>query len=129
MRLTKTVIKRIEANKYYSEESFVKDCKTYIKAVQAGRALFRVTHVSTSGMSRNISITSFEGKMSKGYFRQYASMLEVMGFNLTNRFEVKVSGCGMDMVWNTNYNIVNMIKSYGIITKKTSAIVSQMING
>ena len=129
MKLTKTVIKRIEANKYYNQEDFVKDCKTYIKAVQANRALFRVTHVSTSGMSRNISITSFEGKMSKGYFRQYASMLEVMGFNLTNRFEVKASGCGMDMVWNTNYNIVNMIKSYGIITKKTSEKVSQMING
>ena len=81
INLTNEMIKRLESNEYYSKEDFIRDCQTYIKALKSGRLQYRVTSVSSSGMSRDILISSFEGSMAKGYYRNYTSMLEVLGFN------------------------------------------------
>ena len=78
INLTNKIIKRIESNKYYSKENFINDCKTYIKALKSGRLQYRVTSVSKSGMSRDILISSFEGSMAKGYYRNYVSMLRII---------------------------------------------------
>lgn len=132
INLNKEVIKAISKEEYYSEEDFISDCKVYIKALKAGRLLFKVEYVSNSGMSRKISITSFEGKYSKGYYRQYGKMLEVLGYKVNydyNNTNVSVSGCGMDMVWNLNYTIVKSLHRIGFIQKKTCDILSQKING
>ena len=78
--LSKEMLKNIAKNKYYSQEDFIKDCKCYIKALKSGRLQYTVTHVSNSGMSRDIFIQSYEGTMTKGYFRTYFSMLKVFGY-------------------------------------------------
>ena len=62
--LSKEIIKEINNMEYYDTESFISDCKTYIKALKSGRLQYKVTHVSKSGMSRNIEIQSFEGTMA-----------------------------------------------------------------
>jgi hypothetical protein len=66
--LSKEMLKNIAKNEYYSQEDFIKDCKCYIKALKSGRLQYIVTHVSNSGMSRNIFIQSYEGTMAKGHF-------------------------------------------------------------
>ena len=86
INLTNEMIKGIESNIYYSKEDFIKDCQTYIKALKSGRLQYRVVSVSKSGMSRDILISSFEGSMIKGYYRNYTSMLEVLGFNFTSKY-------------------------------------------
>ena len=131
VKLTKEITKAIEKEEYYSEESFINDCKTYIKAVESGRILYTVTHVSNSGMSRNINIKSFEGKMSKGYYRNYFMLLQVLGYKLADKWnssDIKVIGCGMNMLFATNYDIIHALNRLGFINKKECDVLAQRVN-
>ena len=129
MKLTQEINKNLEKMSFYSKEDLLKDCKCYIKALKAGRVQFRVTHVSKSGMSRNIFIQSFEGKMTKGYYRTYSNMLKALGFSIVkNSNDIRVSGCGMNMLFSTNYEIMYSFLSMGIIKKRTCKILSQKIH-
>ncbi len=80
-KLSNEVLKNLSKEDYYNIDSFTKDVKCYIKAVQSGRIKYTVTHVSNSGMSRNIYISSYEGKMSNGYYRQYYMMLKMLNYS------------------------------------------------
>ena len=124
------MIERLESNEYYSKEGFIKDCQTYIKALKSGRLQYRVTSISSSGMSRDILISSFEGSMAKGYYRNYTSMLEALGFNFASKYasEIRVKGCGMNMLFATNYNIIHTFKNIGLINSKPCQILAQMVN-
>ena len=130
INLTNEMIKRIESNEYYSKEDFIKDCQIYIKALKSGRLQYRVTSVSKSGMSRDILISSFEGSMAKGYYRNYTAMLEVLGFSFASKYasEIRVKGCRMNMLFATNYNIIRTFKNIGLINSKQCQILAQMVN-
>ena len=128
--LSKEILKNISKNEYYSQDDFVKDCKCYIKALKSGRLQYTVTHVSNSGMSRNIFIQSYEGTMTKGHFRTYFGMLQVLGYKEASKYssDIRVSGCGMNMLFATNYNICHDLKRIGLITKKECEVLCQKIN-
>lgn len=128
--LSKEMLKNISKNEYYSQEDFVKDCKCYIKSLKSGRVQYTVTHVSNSGMSRDIFIQSYEGTMTKGYFRTYFSMLQVLGYKFASKYssDIKVGGCGMNMLFATNYNICNYFNRMGLITEKEFKTLCQKIN-
>ena len=130
INLTNEMIKRIESNEYYSKEDFIKDCQTYIKALKSGRLQYRVTNVSASGMSRDILISSYEGSMNKGYYRNYTLMLEVLGYKFASKHssEIKISGCGMNMLFATNYNIIHIFKRIGLINQKSCDVLAQLMN-
>jgi hypothetical protein len=129
IHLTKEMIKNLENEEYYTNEQFIKDCKTYIKALKSGRLQYRVTHVSSSGMSRNILISSYEGTMTKGHYRNYKHVLLILGYKFADRYsnDIKVNGCGMNMLFATNYNIIHTFYNIGLINKKQCEILSQLI--
>ena len=128
IKLSKETIKRIKAQSFYSQEDFIKDCKTYIKAVQSGRILYTATHVSASGMNRNINIKSFEGNMTKGSHRNYYSMLKVLGYSFAkDSHDIKVSGCGMDMLFATNYDIIHTLHRMKFISKAKCETLAQKV--
>ena len=128
--LSKEMLKNISKNEYYSQEDFIKDCKCYIKALKSGRLQYTVTHVSNSGMSRDIFIQSYEGTMTKGYFRTYFSMLQVLGYKFASKYssDIKIGGCGMNMLFATNYNICHDFNRMGLINDAECKILSQKIN-
>lgn len=128
--LSNEITKTISNEKYYSEEAFISDAKTYLAAVKSGRIQYTVTHVSSSGMSRNISINSYEGKMTKGYYRNYFAMLRVMGYKSADKYshDIRVGGCGMNMLFATNYNIIRSFYHMGFINKATCNILAQKVN-
>ena len=129
IKLSNEVIKFINSKEYYTQEDFLKDCKTYIKAVESGRILYRVTHVSSSGMSRDINISSYEGTMKRGSYRSYNYFLQAMGYRFKKHsWDITVAGCGMNMLFRTNYDIINNLKHMGIITKKKCDILAQKVN-
>lgn len=128
IKLSNEIKKTISKDEYYTEDRFISDCKIYIKAVASGRINYEVTHVSNSGMSRNISITSYEGTMKKGGYRSYYSMLNALGYSFASRsHDIKVSGCGMDMCFGTNYNIIHSLKSMKFISKAKCDILAQKV--
>lgn len=127
--LTKEILNNLKKESYYSEADFIKDVKCYIAAVKSGRILYTVTHVSASGMSRKINIKSFEGKISKGFYRNYYGMLKAMGYKFSaNDYDITVGGCGMNMLFQTNYNIMRGFYHMGFITKKTCDILAQKVD-
>lgn len=128
IKLSKEIEKLISENEYYSIEDFIKDCNCYIKALKSGRLQYKVTHVSKSGMSRDINIQSYEGNMTKGYYRQYSNLTEVLGYKRVNWADIRVNGCGMNMLFATNYNIVNDFKRMNLITSKECEALCQMIS-
>lgn len=129
IKLSKDIIKRLDKEEYYNEDRFISDCKQYIKAVNSGRILYTVTHVSNSGMSRDINIKSFEGKISEGYYRNYYGMFEALGNSFNkNTNDIRVGGCGMNMLFHLNYTTIHQLQRMGFISKKRCDILAQKVN-
>jgi len=128
IKITKEITKRLSMERYYDEESFINDCKSYIKAVQSGRILYKVMTVSKSGMSRTISISSFEGTMTQGYYKNYINLLEAMGYKINDNGDAKITGCGMNMLFATNYNIIHSLHKMKFISQAKRDILAQKVN-
>lgn len=90
----------------------LKEIKESMKNSINGKILATVKSVSSSGMSRNVSfhyitkeglIFNFNYKISK-----------ILGYRLTDK-GVRIGGCGMDVIFNTLYNLNAYAVEYGII--------------
>ena len=127
----KDIMKRINKEKYYSIEDLISDIQTYIASVKSGRISYEVVTVSKSGMSRTIKITSAE-KSGRGqyYYRQYQVMLGVLGETVVSGYSntIRVYGCGMNMLFATNYNLMHKFCRLGFISKKQCAVLAQKVN-
>ena len=128
VKLSKEILNNLKKNEYYSEEDFIHDCKVYIKALKSGRLQYNVTSVSKSGMSRDINIQSYEGTMAKGYYREYIYLTDALGYKRVGWSDIRVSGCGMNMLFATNYNIIHDFKRMGLISEKECKTLCQKIN-
>jgi len=128
--LTKDQIKLIE--KAYginnnAIQNFESDAKNWIKAIKAGRMACVIVSVSSSGMSRKMKFNSFEGTKTKGYFRQYLCFLQACGFTVKKKdWAITVGGCGMDMVFHTNYTVIHKLHRIGMLSKSECAKLAQM---
>jgi hypothetical protein len=110
----KEVLKAISKNEYYSQERFIEDAKAYIKAIKERRMLCVITNVSPSGMSRSLKFHSYE----KSYYRQYWAFFKALGYReAKDRNAFVINGCGMDMIFHTNYTIIHRLFRLGFITK------------
>ena len=123
----KEIAKRIEKSEYYSTERFISDAKRYIKAIKEGRMLCNIGKVSQSGMSRTMHFVAPEkNKHTKKYqYCQLIAFLEVMGYKCDRDGYLRAHGCGMDMVFHTNYTIIHRLRRLGFITKKQCEGLSQ----
>lgn len=122
----KQISKAISNNEYYSTEQFISDANTYIKAIKEGRMLCIIKSVSNSGMSRVIKFNSCERYNDRHSFRQYCTLFETLGYKESkNRNGYTVHGCGMDMVFHTNYSIMYTFKRLGLITAKECEVLAQ----
>lgn len=126
------ILANLEANKdfqknlkklsHYTPESFLHDALQYVKAIKEGRVICSIGSVSTSGMSRTMKFISCEKGIKGGrcWYSNYFCMFVALGFTESRAKDhcFTISGCGMDMVFHTNYSIMHELKRMGIITKK-----------
>jgi hypothetical protein len=132
IQLTAEIVKNIKKNKYYTEENFLNDANAYIDAIKENRMINVIGNVSASGMSRTIKFTSCEiGKHNgetKCYQRQYTCLFRSLGYNETknNWGYFRISGCGMDMVFHTNYCIMHDFERIGLISQEQCEKLAQM---
>ena len=113
------IINLLEKDKVLNVETFIESAEKYIKAIKDCRMLCDIGSVSQSGMSRTLKFLSCEKGDSKYYYRNYYSLFKSLGYSTvksSNHF--RVYGCGMDMVFATNYNIIHTLKNYGFINKE-----------
>lgn len=115
-------------------ERFIGDAQTYLRAVKERRISYAVDTVSKSGMSRTLTITSCERSRWENkvvyHYRQYNTMLQAMGYSIKRgyRDSIRVHGCGMNMLFATNYNIVWSLHRLGFISRKQCDVLCQMVN-
>ena len=128
--LSKDIEKRLSKEEYYTKEMLLDDIQDYIKALKEGRLQYLVMNVSQSGMNRNILIQSCEQNKTNNnfYFRQYSRMFEMLNYKLDKDYNIRVSGCGMNMLFATNYNLIHTFKSMNIISAAEADILAQKIN-
>ena len=126
-------IKKIEKmvkdynNEYYTVDQFISDAKRYIKAIKEGRIIVDIVSVSSSGMSRKMKfLECAKNKNSNTYrYLNFYGLFSCLGFSFGNRDNFQVSGCGMGMVFYTNYSNIHDLHRLGFITKKTCDSLSQ----
>lgn len=119
MKTTKELEKAIAKVSYYDLEQFEKDALTYIKAIKEGRMMCSIHSVAKSGMSRVISFHSCEHytNQNRYAYRQYISLFLALGYTESgNGF--RVGGCGMNMIFHTNYSIMHDLCRLELITKE-----------
>lgn len=127
----KTIMKQINSNTYTSVESFIENSIAYIQAIEERRMLNIIKTVSSSGMSRVLKFMSYEiykeknNSNGKGYYRNYYTLFKQLGYQETKE-GFRVHGCGMDMVFNTNYNIIHTLYNLGFIDKDTCSKLAQL---
>ena len=122
-------LKLSNVEKYGSSEvdQFTQSAKRYIKAIKQGRVICNIESVSASGMSRNLKFMECNGTIKKGFhFANFFKLFKDLGFtNARNSNAFRISGCGMDMVFHTNYTIMHQLENLGFITKKECSILAQ----
>lgn len=101
---------------FLSSEDGKRNAARFIKAAKEGRIVVTVKHVSTSGMTREISVNEVV-TLSNGNFAMYQFnwFLHEMGWawGRTYTDAVKVGGCGMDMRFHLIYSTLGTLDYYG----------------
>lgn len=121
------IAKNIAKLNYYDEKQFIQDAKTYIKAIKERRMLCVIKSVSASGMSRILKFNSCEVGKNGANYRQYSCLFIALGFSeVKNKDAFRVHGCGMDMVFDTNYRIIHMLKRIGLIDDQECRELAQL---
>jgi hypothetical protein len=63
------------------------------------------------------------------HYRTYYAFLKALGYTFVKEStNIRVKGCGMNMLFATNYNIISDLYHLGLITKEEAVIAQQKIN-
>jgi len=132
IKLTDEIIKKISKEKYYLTDDFIRDAKCYIQAIKEGRMICNIKSISRSGMSRNMKFVSMEQFKGRGdrdvfYLREYGGLFDMLGYTESRSKDsyFLISGCGMNMVFATNYRIINSLFRMGFMDKSTCDVLAQ----
>lgn len=124
----KALMRQIEKVGHYSTDQFIYDAEAYIKAIRQHRMLCLIKSVSKSGMSRVLEFHSCEkSDLNEQYrYRQFICLFLALGYSqVKDSGGFRVNGCGMDMVFHTNYSIIRNLWRLGFLTKEECVILEQ----
>lgn len=109
-------------------ENFVGSAERYIKASRHHAIICNIDTVSSSGMSRTLKFLQMD-KSKEGRYSllQFWDFFKALGFTeaKNSRGYFRVNGCGMDMVFATNYDIIHKLHRLGFITAKECDVLAQ----
>jgi hypothetical protein len=127
--LQKDINGKFKNNQYPpSVEAVIESAQRYIKAIKDGRMCCVIESVSSSGMSRTMHFNSCEkDKHTKGfYYANYWTLFKLLGYKESkSRDGFVIHGCGMDMVFSTNYAIIHDLYRYGFLSSKECDVLAQ----
>ena len=116
----KQLCKAIGPHTYYDANDFYNAAVRYVKATKDRRMCCSIASVSYSGMSRTMRFVELSKSRGKGYqVLNFWMLFKCLGFTpaRSNDGYFSISGCGMDMVFNTHYEIVRELYRLGFLTK------------
>jgi hypothetical protein len=109
-------------------ETFINNAKRYIKAIKENRMICSIGSVSKSGMSRNIKFVELvkSDTSDKHQLYNFYQFFDVLGYTkVKNSDYFRIGGCGMDMIFHTNYTIIHNLKSIGLVSADECKTLSQ----
>ena len=111
----------------FNSEDFIRNAERYIKACKENRIFCVIHSVSKSGMSRKLSFyESTFNEDGRGGFLNFSALFVALGYSDRNKDgKFTVNGCGMDMVFHTNYSIIHSLYSLGMMTIEECEILAQ----
>jgi len=119
-------------NKYgISSEIFINNAKRYIKAIKEGRMICSIGSVSKSGMSRTIKFLEMTksktfSNETRHYLSNFYQFFDTLDYNPVKDSDYfRIGGCGMDMIFHTNYTIIHKLGRMGFIDKATTETLAQ----
>ena len=127
------LLKKYNKGRNYPATSadFERHAKRYIKAIKERRIICAIDKVSASGMSRTLKFLessrgSYEGKTRYSLlnFYEFFCMMEYKPVNSQSDY-FRIIGCGMDMVFATNYYIIGKLERLGFLNAKLSSELRQ----
>ena len=100
-------------------DTFIESAYRYIKAIKEGRMLCVIKSVSNSGMSRKLAFYECSKGVRQHNYLNFYFLFKSLGYNWNRNVQgFQVNGCGMDMVFATNYNNIHALYQLGFISKK-----------
>jgi len=127
----KSLLKNINSHVYGGTEAekinyFIDNAKRYIKAIKEERMICKIVSVSQSGMSRRIYFNEFcfDNKQKRGFIYQFHVFFQTLGYK-SNDNGFLINGCGVDMIFHTNYTIIHELYNLGFITKDECKVLAQ----
>ena len=110
-------------------QEFEQTALRYIKAVEQGRMICFIHGVSRSGMTRRMT---FKACIRNKAFGTYSYIdlnwfiHAATGTRLNKDRELVVGGCGMNMVFSTNYAVIHSLQRLGYLKPKRAERLAQM---
>jgi hypothetical protein len=137
MKTKEEILKNIEENKdlqkyfkklyQFTNEEFYDNAMRYIKAVRENRIICSIGSVSKSGMSRNLKFMecniSPEGRTN--WYNFNAFFIATGHKKSVRDGYFTISGAGMDMIFYTNYLIINKLGKLGFLDKEEVSSLAQ----
>ena len=104
----------MKTKNYLQSEEGKTNAERFLSALIERRMFAVIKNVPHSGMSRTISFHEFKTGETGGFILQFNYFISQFGYKEDrNREGVKVSGCGMDMVFATLYHVCGVLKNEG----------------
>ncbi len=124
----KDIMKYINNNEYFNIEEFYNNSMRYIKAIKDGRMICNINSVSKSGMSRTIKFTECAKNSydNRYMYLNFLVLFEALGYNVNHKGYTRIGGCGMDMIFHTNYSIIHRLTNLGFMSPKQCSGLAQM---
>lgn len=115
-----------KANYPVDINDFIYNAERYIKAIKEGRMLCKIASVSASGMSRNICFNEMNKSDNQYYIYNFYLFFCVLGYSKVKDTDYfRINGCGMDMIFHTNYSIIHQLHDLGFVDKADCTVLAQ----
>ena len=103
--------------------------ESYINDSRIGSLCCVVKSVSKNGMSRKLLFFSVNQNIECNCMPYYYGyFLELLGYKASRNYSdssITVKGCGMDMVFDTNYRVISKLCDFGFITEAERDVLRQ----
>jgi hypothetical protein len=118
----KEIQKSIKKVSLFSNDDFYENAVRYINAVRENRIICAIGSVSRSGMSRTIKFmeSSHNKETNRTNWYNFQSFFKAIGYknSKSDYSYFTVNGCGMDMIFHTNYSIIHQLGNLEFLDKE-----------
>ena len=109
-------------------DTFLNHANRYINAIKEKRMICSIGSVSRSGMSRTIKFLEMakNDTSNEHSLLNFYQFFDALGYTkIKDSDYFRIGGCGMDMIFYTNYTIMHDLKRMGLVSEEDCRTLAQ----